>query len=55
MGSLQVDKKINSLKTLSKVDNLPKGNTSLTKSGTVKTDRDFLEFYINDTPPYRIT
>ena len=45
-----VDKKINSLKRLSKADNLPKGNTSLTKSGSIKTDGEFLEFYINDTP-----
>ena len=48
--ALVVDKKINSLKRLSKADNLPKGNTSLTKSGSIKTDREFLEFYINDTP-----
>ena len=44
-----VDKKINSLKRLSKADNLPIGNISLTKSGSIKTDIEFLEFYINDT------
>ena len=47
---LVVDKKINSVKRLSKTDNLSKGNTSLTKSGSVKKDREFLEFYINDIP-----
>ena len=47
--ALVVDKKINSLKRLSKADNLPIGNISLTKSGSIKTDIEFLEFYINDT------
>jgi hypothetical protein len=45
-----VDKKINSLKRLSAANNLPTGNTTLTKKGSVKTDKDFLEFYINDKP-----
>ena len=45
-----VDKKITSLIRLSTADNIPKGNTTLTKKGSVKTDKDFLEFYINDKP-----
>ena len=45
-----VDKNISSLKRLSKVDNLPEGNRSLIKSCSVKSDREFFEFYINDRP-----
>ena len=45
-----VDKEINSLKRLSNTNKLPKGNTTLKNEGSIKTHRDFLEFFINDIP-----
>lgn len=48
-GSL-VDKNVTALKQLSKSKRLPNGNTSLTDNGVVKSEREFLEFFINDKP-----
>ena len=45
-----VDKKFNTLKSISKADKLPKGNKTLTSKGSITTDREFLEFFINDVP-----
>jgi hypothetical protein len=47
---LLVYKAITSLKRLSKSKKLPTGNTTLTDKGVEKSEREFLEFYINDTP-----
>lgn len=45
-----VDKKVSSLKKLVKSKSLPTGNTNLSSDGLAKTERTFLEFYINDEP-----
>jgi hypothetical protein len=45
-----VDNEFNSLKRIKKADKLPKGNTTFSKKGLIKADRDFLEFFINDVP-----
>lgn len=48
-GSL-VDRDTTSLKQLSKSKRLPTGNTTLTDKGVVKSEREFLEFFVNDKP-----
>lgn len=48
-GSLVV-KKINSVKRIANSYKLPKGNTTLTNKGLIKSEREFLEFFINDVP-----
>ena len=45
-----VDKKFDTLKSISKADKLSKGNKTLTSKGSITTDREFLEFFINDVP-----
>ena len=45
----EVEKRINALKVISKTEKLPKGNTS-TWNGSIKTDKEFFEFFINDVP-----
>ena len=45
-----VDKEFNTLKSISKADKLLKGNKTLTSKGSITTDREFLEFFINDVP-----
>lgn len=44
------DKEINSVKRITKSVKLPKGNTTITNEGAIKTDSDFMEFFINDVP-----
>jgi hypothetical protein len=48
-GSL-VDKKVKTLKEVSRGRALRKGNSSLTEKGLAKSEKEFLEFYINDKP-----
>jgi len=48
-GSL-VDNSINSLKPITKADQTHKGNTSLTNKGLIRSDKEFLEFFIDDRP-----
>lgn len=48
-GSL-VDRDTASLKQLSKSKRLPTGNTTLSYKGVVKSEREFLEFFVNDKP-----
>jgi hypothetical protein len=45
-----VDKEINSVKRITNSDKLPKGNSTLTNKCSIKTYREFLEFFINDVP-----
>jgi hypothetical protein len=45
-----VDREINLLKQLSKSKRRQAGNTTLTHKGLVKSERDFLEFFVNGNP-----
>jgi hypothetical protein len=45
-----VDKQLNTLEKLSRTKALTGGNTTLSNTGLVKTDRSFSEFHINDVP-----
>ena len=45
-----VDKDTALLKQLSKSKRLPTGNTTLTKKGVVRSEREFLEFFVNEKP-----
>ena len=45
-----VDNTINSLKQLTTAKKTSKGNTSLTHKGLIKSNKEFLEFFIGDRP-----
>ena len=44
------DRDTASLRQLSKSKRLPTGNTTFTNKGLVKSEREFLEFFVNDKP-----